>query len=169
MCDFFFLMNPFFVIPSLLLSALLFGIVFILIKERKSNEVLIEQVASSREFNPKLLEIIKQKLEDEQMYLLKDFCLNDLAMEVGSNRCYVSNCINDHYGQSFIAVVNELRVNYAKTLIELSDGTLTLSAIRDKSGFETDSTFIRNFKKEFGCTPSEWQHNHKKPNNLKTN
>ena len=165
MYDIFFLLNPIFVFPSLLLSAGMFWIVLLLIRDRNSKEVLIEQVERTREINPQLLEIIRQKIEDEQLYLNKDFSLNDLAMEVGSNRCYVSNCINDHYGQSFISVVNEFRVHYAKSLIEMSDGNLTMAAVRDKSGYETDSTFIRNFKKEFGCTPSEWQHNHKKPNN----
>lgn len=165
MYDIFFLLNPLFVFPSLLLNAVFFGIVLIVVRDRKSKEVLIDQVGRTREINPKLLEIIRHKLEDEQLYLNKDLSLNDLAMEVGSNRCYVSNCINDHYGQSFIAVVNEFRVHYAKSLIEMSDGLLTMAAIRDKSGYESDSTFIRNFKKEFGCTPSEWQRNHKKPNN----
>lgn len=162
-----FLLNPFFVIPSLLLGAGLFSIVLLAVRERKTDEITIEEAVRNREVNPQLLEIIIQKLEDEQFYLQKDITLNDLTTEVGSNRCYVSNCINDHYGQSFISVINGFRVHYAKTLIEMSDGSLTMSAIREKSGYETDSTFIRNFKKEFGCTPSEWQHQYKKPDNLK--
>ncbi|MEI6679427.1 MAG: helix-turn-helix domain-containing protein [Mariniphaga sp.] len=52
---------------------------------------------------------------------------------------------------------NSLRIEYAKTLINQGEaGQLTLQTIASKSGFSSQSTFIRSFKQWSGTTPSEY-------------
>jgi AraC-like DNA-binding protein len=52
---------------------------------------------------------------------------------------------------------NTLRINFAKKQIDSGfSKTITLEALSLESGFATQSTFIKSFKNDLGCTPSEY-------------
>lgn len=103
-----------------------------------------------------LTEDIVTLFEKKQIYLRHGLKIDDIARECTSNRTYVSNCINNYYGQSFSTLVNSFRVNYAKELILANGGTMKFSVVCNNSGFSDEVSFIRNFKKFTGMTPSEW-------------
>lgn len=145
---------PALAVPSLLLSLVLFGMLSVLTDARKPAAETGEPSPSSDEI---LLKDILFEMEDSQLFLKKGLTLTDLTRLVASNRSYVSGCINDHIGLSFTDFVNSYRVRYAQTLLKWNIERLTINEIRDRSGFETESTFIRNFRKFTGCSPSEWQ------------
>ncbi len=94
--------------------------------------------------------------EEKQIFLRQGLKIDDIARECTSNRTYVSNCINSYYGQTFSTLVNTFRVNYAKDLILANGGRMKLSQVCTSSGFSDEVSFIRNFKKFTGMTPSEW-------------
>lgn len=103
-----------------------------------------------------LTEDIVTLFEKKQIFLRQGLRIDDIARECTSNRTYVSNCINNYYGQSFSTLVNSFRVNYAKDLILANGGMMKLSVVCERSGFSDEVSFIRNFKKFTGMTPSEW-------------
>ena len=103
-----------------------------------------------------LLQDIVTLFEKKQIFLRPGLKVDDVARECMSNRTYVSNAINSYYGQSFTALVNSFRVNYAKQLIATYGPSKKLSEICTTSGFSDEVSFIRNFKKFTGVTPSEW-------------
>lgn len=96
-----------------------------------------------------------EKLMEAQYYLTKNLKITDMAQELGTCRTYVSNYINKSHGCSFSDYINQLRIDYAKQL--LKNEQEKLSSIADRSGFSSEQSFYRNFKKFVGMTPSEWQ------------
>ncbi len=105
-------------------------------------------------------ELIGKRFEElmisQRFFIKKDLKIDDLVKEIGSNRTYVSNYINRTYNCSFSEYTNNLRVEYAKTLLsKLAKGT-KLSQIADEVGFANEQSFYRNFKKFVGMTPAEW-------------
>ena len=116
-------------------------------------EAAAPEATSTQDF---LTEDIITLFEKKQIFLRQGLKIDDIARECTSNRTYVSNCINNYYGQSFTSLVNSFRVNYAKDLILSSGSTMKLSVVCNNSGFSDEVSFIRNFKKFTGMTPSEW-------------
>lgn len=88
-----------------------------------------------------------------------DFSLSTLADMVGSNTTYVSQAINAKYGKGFKALLNELRVNEAcKRLSDAAHyGNLTIEAISEGVGYNSQSHFIKVFNKQTGMNPSTYR------------
>lgn len=154
----YFLEIPLLAIPSLLASLILFAILYIFFGKRYVTE---ESALKDESEENMLLRDILFEMEHGQLFLRKGLTLTELSQLVASNRSYVSSCINDNMGLSFNDFINSYRVRYAQALLQWNSEGLPISTIRDKSGFEAESTFIRNFRKFAGCTPSEWQAAHR--------
>lgn len=106
------------------------------------------------------MEIIGGKVEElmvKQLYFKnKDLKINEIAKEIGSNRTYVSYYVNTVYNCSFSAYMNKMRVEYAKKLLLSKTKGRKISKIAEESGFASEQSFYRNFKKFVGMTPSDW-------------
>lgn len=99
----------------------------------------------------------------EQHYFLKaDLKIGDVVKAIGSNRTYVSNYINTTYNCSFSDYMNRLRIEYAKELLASAREGTKLNQIASASGFGTEQSFYRNFKKFTGMTPAEWLSSHER-------
>ena len=148
-------------IPSLGFSALLFAIFFIGNKtEFPPEEVRVEDSAditpvADDNSQTALMEKIQDQMQAQQLFRSKGLTVTDLAEAVGSNRTYVSACINKLTGESFSAYVNSWRIRYARLLME-EKPPRPLSEVADKSGFSDRVSFYRSFKKITGKSPSEW-------------
>jgi YesN/AraC family two-component response regulator len=103
-----------------------------------------------------LLERICALMESRQLFRTQGFKITDLATELGTNRTYVSNCINRLRGESFSDFVNSYRVRYAQILLQMNDSGKTIAQIGAEAGFTGDTSFFRNSKKITGQTPSAW-------------
>lgn len=103
-----------------------------------------------------MMEKIEQTMQEKQLFRTKGFTIANLAEEIGSNRTYVSMCINQFSGGSFSEYVNKARIEYAIKLIQ-ENPSLTLNEIADAAGFNDRSTFYRGFMKVTGQTPSAWK------------
>lgn len=95
-----------------------------------------------------------EKLMESRYYQTKNLKISDMAQELGTCRTYVSNYINKIHGCSFSDYINQLRIEYAKQLMRSEQEKITM--IADRSGFSSEQSFYRNFKKFVGMTPSEW-------------
>ncbi len=116
-----------------------------------------EPSASDSRPNPTLeglLARITQMMETERLYLNPELKLADVAHALGVHRNMVSACINAQ-GSTFSQLVNDYRVQYAKTLLSQSSDK-KMSAIGLESGFANERTFFRVFKDATGQTPKEW-------------
>jgi AraC-like DNA-binding protein len=112
------------------------------------------------EIEPYFIELshsILSHLEETKLYLQPDFSLDQLAKSMSTPKHHLYYCFNNVLYKKFTKVRSELRVNYAKKLLEkgLSD-SLTLDAIGNQSGFLSRSSFYNTFKDEVGCSPGEY-------------
>ena len=77
-----------------------------------------------------------------------------MAAALGTNTRYISAAINAK-GTSFVDFINGYRIRYAMDRLR-SNRPLTLADVADESGFTSDVSFFRNFKKVTGLTPTQW-------------
>lgn len=152
------------VIPSLLFSSLLFMISYLGYKQSFTASDFHKEMEMSKwketEYEPDAtFKALKKRLiclmEEEQLFKQKDLQITDVALETGSNRTYVSKCINKEMGLSFSDYINSYRVKYAQKLM-YPPNNLSRSEISELSGFANETSFYRNFKKITGFTPNEW-------------
>ena len=131
----------------------------------RSNMAETEERKATRTSNMKddqkqqLLEDIQRVMEGTDEYCQQEFTVGSLAKLIGSNERYVSMVINDHYGKSFTELLNDCRIK--KACERLTDDTeyanLTITAIGQSVGYKSQTTFIKQFRKCTGLTPSVYQ------------
>lgn len=102
-----------------------------------------------------LMARICQLMDDERLYLRSDLKVQDVAVRLGTNSSYVSECINSTPGQTFSLFINAYRVRHAQQLLSQQPDMKTAS-IATASGFSSEASFFRNFKAIAGMTPREW-------------
>lgn len=106
-------------------------------------------------------ELIGSKIETvvvgQKYFMKKDLKITDLAKAIGSNRTYVSNYINRTHHCSFSDYINRMRVVHAQQLLAATIDGKKLVQIAEESGFASEQSFYRNFRKFTGMTPTEWQ------------
>ena len=91
-----------------------------------------------------------------KVYLRFHVTIQDLSKEIGINRTYLSNFINETYGENFNNWINGLRINEAKYKI-LTTSENSLSEIARKVGFADLAHFSKIFKRKEGISPSDWK------------
>ena len=94
-------------------------------------------------------------METKKLYLQPDLSVATLAMELGTNRTYLSNLINQYLRTTFTNYVNAYRVQYAKGLLLNTDDTI--EEIFQAAGFQSRTTFWRAFAHVEGCTPKDFR------------
>lgn len=84
-----------------------------------------------------------------------DITPTDVAAAVGYNRSYFSYWFRDTIGITFTEYVNALRLSEGKRLLLSTDKTAT--EIGFSIGFSSFSGFLKEFKKKYGITPTEFR------------
>ena len=115
----------------------------------------LPDASASKRSDSQLMQRICQLMDDEQLFLHSDLKVQDVAVRLNISSSYVSECINNHYGQSFSQFVNSYRVRYAQNLLQ-QDSETKLVVLAKMSGFNSEVSFFRNFKTFTGMTPREW-------------
>lgn len=98
--------------------------------------------------------LIEGYCKEQQHFLDPDLTVNDVTRAVGTNRTYLSKWFKLH-GVNFNGYINNLRAEYAATLLVQGDESIT--DIWNKSGFGTAYSFRSVFKEKYGCTASEYR------------
>jgi len=83
--------------------------------------------------------------------------LNECAKVVGFTSAYFSNWFHKNTGKTYIEYVNSLRLTEAKRLLLTTNYSVT--EICFASGFSSLSGFLKEFKKQYGITPSAFRKN----------
>lgn len=110
--------------------------------------------------NPELY-LISEKLDKaihtEKVFQNPELTLNELAEILNENPVLVSNTINQIKGVTFYDLINESRITEFLERVQMPENrNLTFLAIAYDCGFNSKSTFNRNFKKFTGKTPKEY-------------
>lgn len=98
----------------------------------------------------------------------RDVNLDRLAQALGTNRSYLSRCINDHWGEKFSIFLAKLRVNEACRLM-VERPLLSLYSISLLCGFNDTGTLTRWFKQFHGVTPTKWRNDQERAKILEAN
>lgn len=94
-------------------------------------------------------------LTTKEVFLDPDLTLDRLARKACIPARQISSAINQAYGRNVSQVVNEYRIERAKTLLLSSDKSIT--QIYLDSGFQTKSNFHREFTRVTQQTPSAFR------------
>ena len=82
--------------------------------------------------------------------------VTDIAAALGSNRRFISDCINSQRGCSFTQFINGYRIDHAKRILR-QDPNKKIADVYMEAGFANEQSFFRTFKAITGMTPSEWK------------
>lgn len=119
-----------------------------------------EQEGSKDEEQPMVYyfeKAFKTLFQDNQIYLDPQLNITATAKELGTNRTYLSNYLNQKLNTTFYDYVNGWRIRHSEQLLQTTD--LSLDGVAELSGFNSLSSFRRNFIKIHHCTPTEYRNN----------
>lgn len=115
------------------------------------NSLLLEKAA----LDQFLYDRCCQYMMDRRPFLVETYRLQDLARALFTNKLYLSQTINRFSGKNFRQYVNYYRVMYAMELFRGNMG-LRVNELSGLSGFHSESSFVRSFKRVTGIIPSHW-------------
>ncbi len=78
-----------------------------------------------------------------------------VSNEVSMNYTFFSETFKEIKGESFVDYLKNVRISMAKQLLRTS--CLQISRIANNVGFKDEKHFLKTFKAEVGCTPSEYR------------
>ncbi|MGE8433332.1 helix-turn-helix domain-containing protein [Chryseobacterium joostei] len=105
---------------------------------------------------PEQLKNLLKFMDTEKPYLDDKLTLQKLAEQMNMQEKQLSLLINKHTGKHFFDFINEFRINYAKALLK-DQPQLTVQEVLYEVGFNSKSSFYTAFKKETGCTPTDYR------------
>lgn len=102
---------------------------------------------------------IKTKVDNwlnNKEYLLHGVSIDKLSKELGINRTYMSNYINDTYNVNFSVWINSMRIKEAKKII-LNNPQMNIGQIASITGYTDLAHFSKQFKINTGVSPIKWK------------
>jgi len=92
-------------------------------------------------------------------YIKKNFAskihIKDLSRSCGMSESHFRKTFEKYMNMTPIEYVNFVRIQKGCILLRQTD--LMVATVSEKIGYESVSTFIRNFKRIIGCTPNKWK------------
>lgn len=115
----------------------------------------MEQKNKEKISTQKNMEAALEQWIQEKGYVERNITIITLAKQLGTNRTYLSNYINEHYEENFNTWINQLRIKEAQILLE--ENNIPLHVIAEQVGFSDLPHFSRTFKFITGQSPSNWK------------
>lgn len=88
-------------------------------------------------------------------HYLEPITTRELCREFHISQSYVSHIFSGRLKISFSDYINAMRLNKAVPL--LREPGLNMTQVAERAGFPTIRTFNRVFRRQFGCSPSEYR------------
>jgi AraC-like DNA-binding protein/quercetin dioxygenase-like cupin family protein len=101
----------------------------------------------------------KEYYRDMIIYINEHFrtvALSAVAKRFGLSTVHCSRVIKATTGKTFTALVNDIRMHHAHSLLLSSD--MRIADISFSLGYENPETFIRTFKRSFNTTPAQYRY-----------
>ncbi len=102
---------------------------------------------------------IAQRLEgwiENEGYCKPGLTLNELSLQLCTNRTYMSEYINTVYNKNFRDWITDLRIELAKRVMR-QNHELRVQEVSEMCGFLSLSHFSRTFREREGCSPAKWR------------
>lgn len=107
----------------------------------------------SREIHQRLVQL----MQSAKLFTDPDLSLSILADKINVHPNYLSQVINEIEGKTFFEYINSLRVEEFTRLAALPESRqFTIMSLAYDCGFNSKSSFNKNFKKVMGQSPSEY-------------
>ncbi|MEG1776835.1 MAG: response regulator [Clostridia bacterium] len=91
----------------------------------------------------------------------QEIVFQELCAHHHINPSYLSQLFRKELGMTFTSYVNQLRIHYAKELLEST--TLLVAEVSDRVGYDNYLHFTKLFKRETGMTPKQYRLGLKEP------
>lgn len=114
---------------------------------------IITDIKGTESAKPEQLTGIKKALLYMELHFREKITLDEIAKQGGYNPSYFSRLFKKITGETFVARLNSLRLEYACML--LSKGC-SVSYACFESGFSSSSYFFTAFKNKYNVSPSEY-------------
>jgi AraC-like DNA-binding protein len=112
----------------------------------------------NEEDRKRILEQLKQYMENKRPYLEPELTLEQLAGQLFVRPKILSQVINESLQQNFFDFINRHRIEAAKKMLtNPADKKITVLEVLYEVGFNSKSSFNTIFKKHTGLTPSEFK------------
>lgn len=149
----------------------------------KISEVFPEDISIMRELNNKetldeikewliyfyttIIKHQKDHLNSNKRHMLKiidyihnnysdsDMDINSIVDETGLSYSHLRKIFKENIGENLIDYLNNIRINESKKLLNTTN--LTIVEIAEKTGYNSDRSFTRHFKKNEGVTPGKFR------------
>ena len=124
-------------------------------------------------WNPVITDpIIDRRIEDIKAYIRVHYAekltLKDLADRANLSTTYLSGLFSHEAGQTISTFIRQTRIDHAQLLLHYM--SLPVTDIAYQCGYQDISYFIKEFRKETGCSPAQyrrnWYRNHEEPKSL---
>ncbi|MDY5527365.1 AraC family transcriptional regulator [Eisenbergiella porci] len=138
-----------------------------LYKEKIRNQILDQayiQIILARSI-PCLELVLRETYESDDViyqtvnYIAKNFkeeiTLDSMAKDLGVSKYAISRVFSSTFHTNFNQYLNEQRLNYAVSLLEYTDMSITDICL--EAGFQSQRTFNRVFQEKFKMTPREYK------------
>ncbi len=146
---------------------------FNLINRTKYKNSKTAELINSEPLNSKseyLFNKIIDTIDTEKLFLNPELDQKTLIRILGTNKKYLYEAIKIHSESNFRGIINRLRINHAKKIIEtnINEGTIiNFTELYLTSGFNANSSFYRIFKSLTGLSPAEYALEFKKDQSKK--
>ena len=96
-------------------------------------------------------------LEKEKLYLNPELTIKDLADHLQTSAKVLSQVINQSFNKKFYDFINSYRCEEVKAILHGPDDKITILEAMYQAGFNSKSSFNKEFKKLTGQTPTEFK------------
>jgi AraC-like DNA-binding protein len=122
------------------------------------------------DYSLELKEDLLNLLGNRKIFKINNLTLERLSVELETNRHNTSQVINEHFNVNFFELINQYRINEAKSILENDiRKNMNIIDVAYEVGYNNKVTFNKSFKKATNLTPSQYRNNHKKKLRVNTN
>ena len=103
-------------------------------------------------------------LEVQKVYLQPTLNAKYVAEMLNVSQTYLSQAINTQFGKSFRELINDYRIDDVKVKLLNAENSASILSMALESGFNSEASFYRVFKKKFNVSPTVYAEQHRRLN-----